>query len=90
MSKTEEEWVVGIMLSVTVVKFILMLYCRQFKNEIVRAYAKDHLFDVVTNSVGLVAAVLAVRFKWWMDPVGAILVSSLYNIIDELVNGSGF
>jgi len=30
---------------------------------------------VITNSVGLVAALLAVRYKWWMDPVGAILVS---------------
>jgi hypothetical protein len=36
---------------------------------------KDHFFDVITNSVGLVCALLAVRFHWWMDPVGAILVS---------------
>ena len=65
----------GIMVSVTVVKFLLMLYCRRFKNEIVRAYAQDHFFDVVTNSVGLAAAVLAVRFSWWIDPTGAIIVS---------------
>jgi divalent metal cation (Fe/Co/Zn/Cd) transporter len=66
---------VGSMSSVAVVKFFLMLYCRTFKNEIVRAYAQDHFFDVITNSVGLVSALLAVRYKWWMDPVGAILVS---------------
>jgi divalent metal cation (Fe/Co/Zn/Cd) transporter len=66
---------IGIMVFVTVVKFILMIYCRRFKNEIVRAYAQDHFFDVITNSVGLAAAVLAVKFFWWMDPTGAILVS---------------
>uniref|UniRef100_A0ACD5VMT2 Uncharacterized protein n=1 Tax=Avena sativa TaxID=4498 RepID=A0ACD5VMT2_AVESA len=75
----KEVWMVGSMLSVAVVKFFLMLYCRTFKNEIVRAYAQDHFFDVITNSVGLVCALLAVRFHWWMDPVGAILIA-LYTI----------
>ena len=68
---------IGIMVSVTVVKFLLMVYCRRFKNEIVRAYAQDHFFDVVTNSVGLAAAVLAVRYFWWIDPTGALIVSLL-------------
>lgn len=71
----KEMWMIGIMVSVTVVKFVLMLYCRSFKNGIVRAYAQDHLFDVVTNSVGLAAAVLAIKYYWWIDPTGAILVS---------------
>jgi divalent metal cation (Fe/Co/Zn/Cd) transporter len=52
-----------------------MVYCRRFKNEIVRAYAQDHLFDVITNSVGLAAAVLAIKLQWWIDPTGAIIVS---------------
>lgn len=77
--KYKELWMVGSMSSVAVVKFFLMLYCRTFKNEIVLAYAQDHFFDVITNSVGLVCALLAVRFKWWMDPVGAILIA-LYTI----------
>lgn len=71
----KEKWMIGIMVSVTVVKFVLMVYCRRFKNEIVRAYAQDHLFDVITNSIGLGTAVLAVRSYWWIDPIGAILVS---------------
>lgn len=71
----KEKWMIGIMVSVTAVKFVLMVYCRRFKNEIVKAYAQDHFFDVITNSVGLVTAVLAVRFYWWIDPTGAILVS---------------
>lgn len=66
---------IGIMVSVTVVKFGLVIYCRRFKNEIVSAYAQDHFFDVITNSIGLATAVLAVRFYWWIDPTGAILVS---------------
>lgn len=72
---TKQKWMIGIMVSATVVKFVLMVYCRRFKNEIVRAYAQDHLFDVITNCVGLAAAVLAIRFYWWLDPVGAIFVS---------------
>ncbi|KAK9268469.1 hypothetical protein L1049_000220 [Liquidambar formosana] len=79
MSHKKEIWMIGIMVSVTVVKFVLMVHCRRFKNEIVRAYAKDHLFDVITNSVGLAAAVLAVQFYWWIDPAGAIIIA-LYTI----------
>lgn len=75
MNDDNENWVIGIMVSVTVVKFMLMIYCRRFKNEIVRAYAQDHLFDVITNSVGLASTILAVRYEWWIDPVGAIIVS---------------
>ncbi|KAG6510618.1 metal tolerance protein 7-like isoform X2 [Zingiber officinale] len=77
--RVKEFWMVGSMSSVTLVKFFLMLYCRSFENEIVRAYAQDHFFDVITNSIGLVASLLAVRYAWWMDPVGAILIA-LYTI----------
>ncbi|CAA3007647.1 metal tolerance 9-like [Olea europaea subsp. europaea] len=79
MDREKEKWTIGIMSSVTVVKFLLMIYCRRFKNEIVRAYAQDHFFDVITNSVGLVTAILAVRFYWWIDPTGAIIIA-LYTI----------
>ncbi|KAE8124507.1 hypothetical protein FH972_019385 [Carpinus fangiana] len=79
MGSEEEIWVIGIMVSVTIVKFVLMVYCRRFKNEIVRAYAQDHFFDVITNSIGLAAAVLAVKFYWWIDPTGAIIIA-LYTI----------
>lgn len=68
-------WIIGIMSSVTVVKFVLMIYCRSFKNEIVRAYAQDHFFDVITNSIGLATALLAIKVTWWIDPLGAILIA---------------
>lgn len=68
------------MVSVTLVKLILVIYCRTFTNEIVKAYAQDHFFDVITNSIGLFAAVLASTWKWWIDPAGAIVVSSSLTI----------
>jgi hypothetical protein len=74
LTDNQERWLVGIMLSVTLVKLALAIYCRTFKNEIVKAYAQDHFFDVITNSIGLIAALLAKYFDDWMDPVGAIIV----------------
>ncbi|KAK8479261.1 hypothetical protein V6N11_064489 [Hibiscus sabdariffa] len=71
----KEKWMIGIMVSVTVVKFVLVIYCRRFENEIIRAYAQDHFFDVITNSIGLGTAVLAIKFYWWIDPIGAILIA---------------
>ncbi|KAF3433776.1 hypothetical protein FNV43_RR24879 [Rhamnella rubrinervis] len=79
LTKDQERWVVGIMLMVTLVKLILMVYCRSFSNEIVKAYAQDHFFDVITNIIGLFAALLANYFDDWMDPVGAIILA-LYTI----------
>ncbi|KAI4323254.1 hypothetical protein L6164_022875 [Bauhinia variegata] len=75
----KEKWMIGIMASAAVVKVVLMTYCRRFKNEIIKAYAQDHFFDVITNSIGLVTAVLAIKFYWWLDPLGAILIA-LYTI----------
>uniref|UniRef100_A0A2C9V7H5 Uncharacterized protein n=1 Tax=Manihot esculenta TaxID=3983 RepID=A0A2C9V7H5_MANES len=63
------------MLTTTGVKLVLWFYCRSSGNEIVRAYAKDHYFDVVTNVIGLIAAVLGDKFYWWIDPVGALLLA---------------
>ncbi|KAJ6432727.1 hypothetical protein OIU84_019884 [Salix udensis] len=79
LSKEQERWVAGIMLSVTLVKLVLMIYCRTFTNEIVRAYAQDHFFDVITNIIGLIAALMANYMEEWLDPVGAIILA-LYTI----------
>ncbi|GFY99850.1 cation efflux family protein [Actinidia rufa] len=68
-------WLYAIMLTATAVKLVLWIYCRRSGNKIVRAYAKDHYFDVVTNIVGLVAAILGDEFYWWIDPVGAIILA---------------
>ncbi|VFQ68226.1 unnamed protein product [Cuscuta campestris] len=79
LTKDQEFWVVGIMVFVTLVKLVLVLYCRSFTNEIVKAYAQDHFFDVITNIIGLFAVLLANYVRSWMDPVGAIILA-LYTI----------
>lgn len=63
-----------------VVMFALAAYCQTFKSKLVRAYADDHLFDALTNVVGLASAILAAKFRWWIDPLGA-LVLALYTIL---------
>ncbi|KAL3571336.1 hypothetical protein D5086_025240 [Populus alba] len=75
MSSNQLLWLNIIMISATVVKLALWIYCRSSGNSIVRAYAKDHYFDVVTNVVGLAAAVLGDKYYWWIDPAGAILLA---------------
>ncbi|KAL6620372.1 hypothetical protein ACP70R_035511 [Stipagrostis hirtigluma subsp. patula] len=79
LTKEQEKWVVDIMLSVTLVKLFLVIYCRSFTNDIVKAYAQDHFFDVITNIIGLVAALLANYVEGWIDPVGAIVLA-IYTI----------
>ncbi|EOY18357.1 Cation efflux family protein isoform 3 [Theobroma cacao] len=79
LTKEQERWVVVIMLGVTVVKLLLVFYCRTFTNEIVKAYAQDHFFDVITNIIGLVAALLANYIDDWIDPVGAIIVCKIFS-----------
>ncbi|CAN6558883.1 unnamed protein product [Malus baccata var. baccata] len=75
MSAEQLEWLYAIMIFATLVKLALWLYCRTSGNKIVRTYSKDHYFDVVTNVVGLLAAVLADKFLWWIDPAGAIILA---------------
>ncbi|CAN6233249.1 unnamed protein product [Urochloa humidicola] len=81
MTSEQLIWLYSIMLSATAVKLTLWLYCKSSGNSIVRAYAKDHYFDVITNVVGLVAAVLGDKFLWWIDPAGAVLLA-VYTIVN--------
>lgn len=48
-------------------------------NYLRNANLQDHQFDVVTNVVGLVAAVLGDKYYWWIDPIGAIMLA-IYTI----------
>ncbi|XP_047974803.1 metal tolerance protein 4-like [Salvia hispanica] len=79
MTTDQLVWLYSIMLSATAVKLALWFYCRSSGNKIVRAYAEDHYFDVVTNVVGLVSAVLGDKFVWWIDPAGALALA-IYTI----------
>ena len=67
--------VIGIMVGVIVVKFCLYLYCRSSQSQAVQTYAQDHRNDVVTNTIGLISAMLGDRLYFWIDPLGAILLA---------------
>eukprot|EP00271_Cylindrocystis_brebissonii_P023187 TRINITY_DN9464_c0_g1_i1.p1 TRINITY_DN9464_c0_g1~~TRINITY_DN9464_c0_g1_i1.p1 ORF type:complete len:440 (+),score=81.09 TRINITY_DN9464_c0_g1_i1:492-1811(+) len=77
----EALWLLGVLGGATVVKAFLFMYCRLFDNEIIQAYSQDHLFDVITNVVGLASALLCAWTAWWIDPVGAIAIA-LYTIVN--------
>jgi len=73
---------VAILSSTIVFKLVAMLACRAIARShasaAVEAYAQDHRNDVLTNSVGVGAVLLA----WWqpselafVDPLGAILIA---------------
>ncbi|KAJ4885067.1 putative metal tolerance protein C3 [Raphanus sativus] len=81
MSHEQLVWLYSIMLSATAIKLVLWIYCKSSRNHIVCAYAKDHHFDVVTNVLGLISAVLGNAFYWWIDPAGAILLA-IYTIVN--------
>lgn len=72
---------IGIMVGVIVLKFLLFLFCRKSKSPSVQAYAQDHRNDVLTNTIGLSAALVGDRFYYWVDPLGAILLATfiIYN-----------
>ena len=70
--------VASIYSAVIFLKFCLWLYCRRFKKSpIARALAQDHINDVGSNSVALVALVIASEFPnlSLLDPIGAIIIS---------------
>ncbi|XP_022151395.1 metal tolerance protein 4-like [Momordica charantia] len=81
MSSDQFLWLTLIMLMATAVKLLLWFYCRTSTSKIVRAYAKDYYFDVVTNVIGLIAAVLGDKFFWWIDQIGAIVLA-VYTIVN--------
>lgn len=59
-------------------KFALWLYCRRFKHSpIAQALAQDHINDVGSNVVALIALIIASYYPSlsWLDPVGAIVIS---------------
>nr|KYP43370.1 Putative metal tolerance protein C3 [Cajanus cajan] len=78
MSYDQLAWLYSIMIFATLVKLRKQNFER-LSQHLTNANLQDHHFDVVTNVIGLVAAVLGDKFYWWIDPVGAILLS-IYTI----------
>ncbi len=61
-------------------KLFLWIYCQrisvELKSDMVGALAEDHFNDVLSNSAAIITAAIAYNTSyWWMDPVGAVLIS---------------
>lgn len=62
-----------------VTKLCLFLYCFALRNQVsqIRILWEDHRNDLLINGFGLVTSVLGSKIRWWIDPMGAILLSIL-------------
>ena len=63
-----------------ILKFFLFIYCRYINIEIpsdmIAALAEDHLNDIFSNIGAIITLAIAVHtVAWWMDPIGAIVIS---------------
>lgn len=66
-----------VLLSALAIKGSLFAYCRNVSDDSVQALAEDHFNDTLSNFVSLSTMFFAIHFFWWVDPVGAILISLL-------------
>lgn len=60
-------------------KLGLFLYCWALRNKYsqIRILWEDHRNDLLINGFGLMTSVLGSKAKWWIDPMGAIIISCL-------------
>lgn len=60
-------------------KFALFLYCWALRNKYsqIRILWEDHRNDLAINGFGILTSVGGSKLKWWIDPMGAIILSLL-------------
>lgn len=60
-------------------KFALFLYCFAMRNKYsqVRILWEDHRNDLAINGLGIMTSVLGSKLRWWIDPMGAIILSAI-------------
>lgn len=66
-----------------VTKLGLFLYCWGIKNEYsqVRILWEDHRNDLFINGFGILTSVGGSKLRWWLDPMGAIILSVLISCL---------
>ena len=66
-----------------VTKFLLMLYCYALKDKYSQIHIlfQDHRNDLLINGFGILTSVGGAKLDWWIDPMGAILLSVLVSTI---------
>lgn len=60
-------------------KLALFLYCFALRNQVsqIRILWEDHRNDLLINGLGLATSLMGSKIRWWIDPMGAILLSVL-------------
>ncbi|KAK7022029.1 hypothetical protein VNI00_017062 [Paramarasmius palmivorus] len=58
-------------------KFLLFLYCYSIRNSSsqVQVLWEDHRNDLFVNAFGIFTSSAGAKIQWWIDPMGAILIS---------------
>ncbi|KAJ5954084.1 hypothetical protein PENPOL_c004G03121 [Penicillium polonicum] len=64
-------------------KFILFLYCWALRNQVsqIRILWEDHRNDLFINGFGILTSVGGSKLRWWIDPMGAIILSVLVSAL---------
>ncbi|KAK0937479.1 hypothetical protein LTR29_010917 [Friedmanniomyces endolithicus] len=64
-------------------KSALFLYCWALRNKYsqIRILWEDHRNDLFINGVGLLTSVGGSKLRWWIDPMGAIILSALISFL---------
>ncbi|OJJ34995.1 hypothetical protein ASPWEDRAFT_51206 [Aspergillus wentii DTO 134E9] len=64
-------------------KLALFLYCWALRNQVsqVRILWEDHRNDLFINGFGILTSVGGSKLRWWIDPMGAILLSVLVSAL---------
>ena len=66
-----------------VTKICLFLYCWTLRDKYsqIRILWEDHRNDTFINGFGILTSVGGAKLQWWIDPMGAILLSCLISIL---------
>ena len=64
-------------------KFTLFLYCWALRNKYsqIRMLWEDHRNDLFVNGFGLLTSIGGSKLAWWVDPMGAIILSCILAIL---------
>lgn len=64
-------------------KLALFLYCWALRNQYsqIRILWEDHRNDLLINGFGILTSVGGSKLRWWIDPMGAIILSTLIIIL---------
>ncbi|KZT43872.1 phosphatases II [Sistotremastrum suecicum HHB10207 ss-3] len=60
------------------IKFLLFLYCLSLRSKSSQVHVlwEDHRNDLFINGFGLLMSAGGSRLRWWLDPMGAVIIAS--------------